>query len=50
MNIPEQCVDCVWQNVCMDERCMKEKPCASHAKAEPYDDDLINEILERYGR
>ena len=49
MKMPKQCDDCIWLKVCSEEKCLKEKPCASKVKAEPYD-DLLDEMIERAGQ
>lgn len=47
MTIPKQCENCVLLDICMENNCLKEKPCASRTLPAPVDDDLYAEIAER---
>ena len=45
--LPEQCVNCILQDVCLEDNCIKEKPCLSRKEDKPVDADLLEEMKER---
>ena len=49
MNIPKQCERCVLLDICIENNCLKEKPCASQQEPSPIDEDLLAEMRERMG-
>ncbi len=49
MKIPKQCEDCVLLDICRDNNCLKDKPCASRQAPSPIDEDLLEEMRERMG-
>ena len=49
MKIPKQCETCCLLDICKENNCLKEKPCASQQQPAPVDEDLLAEMKERMG-
>jgi len=47
MTVPEQCEKCILLGVCMNNNCVKEKPCMTRLEPVPVDQDLMLEMRER---
>ena len=47
--LPEQCRECVKRDICLDNDCIKTKPCLTRLETKPVDVDLFNEMRERMG-
>ena len=45
--LPEQCVNCILLDICLEENCIKEKSCLSLKEDKPVDEDLLAEMRER---
>lgn len=49
MTVPEQCKNCILLDLCMDNNCLKNKPCMTRLEPVPVDEDLLQEMKERMG-
>ena len=47
--LPEQCVNCILLDICLEDNCIKKKPCLSRKEDKPIDADLLDEMKERMG-
>ena len=47
MTLPKQCEECALLEICLDNGCIKAKPCSSRTLPAPVDDDLYAEMAER---
>ena len=45
--MPEQCVNCILLDICLENGCLKEKPCLQRLETKPVDEDLLAEMRER---
>ena len=45
--LPDQCKDCIKLEICLDNDCIKSKPCLQRLEPKPIDVDLLNEMKER---
>ena len=49
IELPEQCEKCILVDVCVENKCVKTKPCLQRMETKPVDPDLLNEMRERMG-
>jgi len=49
MTVPEQCKNCILLDLCIDNNCVKNKPCMTRLEPVPVDEDLLQEMKERIG-
>lgn len=45
--LPEQCVNCILLDICLEDNCIKSKPCLQRLETKPVDEDLMAEMRER---
>lgn len=45
--LPDQCRSCILLDICLEDNCIKSKPCLSRKEDKPIDADLVAEMRER---